>query len=299
MTQDCQFVMSATTNVGRRPQLRALRHTPAQSHAHRSAAARASRLEGWLATPLDVAAALPRALIGSVLCAPEQLSKVQTSLDQISQVPPPPAPLHGALLSLLSVDLHLRRAGLCLRRVCPCAWCAQGQAMDVIERDLATFIERGASVEAAVMKQLRGVLPPEVAAQIPSTRAQSGDLPTAEVSAPPPTRAVAAQPAPTTAGVTAVAGNGAGLSTAEPGAMPTTDARAAAALAELQGAVQDVQVRSCRGWCAYMLRGRTRRAATRRLLFRQLPYLQCTNGPPLAASISSSTEVAYTRESVA
>lgn len=119
---------------------------------------------------------------------------------------------------------------------------AQGQAVDVIERDLTTFIERGAGVEAAVLQQIRAVLPPEVSSQIPQTRAETSGGPAAAVPVDAPRVATPqGELAPSAADAAA---NGAGLVSAEPGAMPTTDARAAAALAELQGAVRDVQVRA-------------------------------------------------------
>lgn len=81
----CVADMSAACSAAARPRARA--RPRGSAHMNRSAAARAGRLIEWLATPLDLAAAAPRALVGGLLCAPEQLSKVQATLDQISQVP--------------------------------------------------------------------------------------------------------------------------------------------------------------------------------------------------------------------
>jgi hypothetical protein len=111
---------------------------------------------------------------------------------------------------------------------------------------MALFIERGSAIEASMLQQVRQFLPPEIASQInfPANKSAQSTTDYTESQldrSPIPESAAAVRR--TSGSVTS--GNG----SAGPAPMPTTDARAAAALTELSIAVQDLQVCNCSDVC--------------------------------------------------
>jgi hypothetical protein len=124
--------------------------------------------------------------------------------------------------------------------------------MAVLEDDVSTFIERGAAMEASVLQQLRNLLPPELASHISlqnHASAQSATEYTGRQLDWSSQQELA--PSGKTPSEAIASGNGAPTKATGPGSMPSTDARAAAALTELGNAVQDLEVRVC-SFCMFL-----------------------------------------------
>lgn len=100
------------------------------------------KIRKWMQTPFDLAAFGPRATLGALISAPEKLQNLQSDLIRISELlqDPRPAQEKGEVL------------------------------LEEIETRIVDFLERGATVEADILSNIKAVLPEDLANIIPDAQ---------------------------------------------------------------------------------------------------------------------------------
>lgn len=118
--------------------VRSLRSIKAQAASSSSRVG--ERIQKWLQSPFDIAAFGPRATLGALLTAPERIQNLQSDLQQL-----------GELVQDSSRETQEKKQVV----------------LEEIEMRLTDCLERGATVEADILANLKAVLPQQIADAIP------------------------------------------------------------------------------------------------------------------------------------
>lgn len=107
------------------------------------------KLREWLSSPFDLAAFGPRLTVGALLSAPERIQTFGSELERVSELMSSPAPPEDKS-KLLASEL---------------------------EKITTEFLEKGAYVEADVIRQVKQLLPEDLAANIQEPETPASRVP--------------------------------------------------------------------------------------------------------------------------